>query len=294
VLFVGGHELGRGKPGGLALGEQLGPGAEGVGQALGMAGCIRPCSGSAVEHTLACRVDHKTTAHRVVLTRSYFVALRVKRVKRHAVGVQRQAFAAEQQVLFFDKRHWVLAQQGQCLPGADAGNGGLDLVGVYVVGLVPGQAQQHGLVGAVAHTRGRQGAKQFHRDVVHGGQAQGALHMAGKLPRRNHGPHGVGAGRADTDLEEVENADGHGGCVTGRASGQCACGAGPRVLSEAAWAAAGGGEANRTPHLRHARYPCPVTSRWSGLGQKMVVVCYKNSSFWPLMDRRWGVIVFDF
>ncbi|MNU93769.1 hypothetical protein D3C71_837180 [compost metagenome] len=82
-----------------------------------------------------------------------------------------------------------------------------------MVGLVPGQAQQHGLVGAVAHAGGRQRAEEFYGNVVHGGQAQRVTHMAGKLPRRNHGAHGVGAGRADANLEEVENADGHGGCV---------------------------------------------------------------------------------
>ena len=154
MLFVGGHELGGGEPGGLALGQQLGPGAEGVGQALGMAGRIGPCSGSAVEHALARRVDHKAAAHRVVLTRRNLVALRVERVKRHAVGVQWQAFAAEHQVLFFDKWHPMLSQQRQRLPGADVGDGGLDLVGVDMVWLMPGQAQQHGLVGAVAHARG--------------------------------------------------------------------------------------------------------------------------------------------
>jgi len=65
---------------------------------------------------------------------------------------------------------------------------------------VPGQAQQHGGVGAVAHARGRERAEQLHHHAVYRRQAHRGLQVAGKLPRRDHGPHGVRAGRADADL----------------------------------------------------------------------------------------------
>jgi hypothetical protein len=211
VLLVGGHELGHAQARGAALRQQLSPGAERVWQALAMACGVCARAGRGVEHALPSCIDHKAAAHGVVLAHGDVVALRIQCMERHAVGVQRQAFAAKQQVVLFDKRHGMLAQQRQRAALADLCDGGGDLVGVDMVWLMPGQAEQHGAVGAVAHAGGREGAEQLHRDLVHGRQSDGVAHMAGKLPGRNHGPHGVGAGRPDADLEEVENADGHGG-----------------------------------------------------------------------------------
>ena len=189
-------------------------------------------------------------------------------MKDHAVGVLWQAFAAKQQVFLFYKRHGVLAQQAHGLARADVGDGGRDLVGVDVVRLMARQAQQHGCVGAVAHARGRQRTEELNRHVVHCGQAQRAAHMAGKLPRRNHGAHGVRAGRADADLEKVENADGHGGGLTGDKPGSKesrlpeGLGAQRRAADLGACRGRQGGAVRygRKPsaqHIqRHARYPC--------------------------------------
>ena len=121
-----------------------------------MAGSLVARRGRQVEHAFTLSVDHKTAAHRVVLARGDLGALRIHRMEGHAVGVQRQALAAKQQVIFGYKRHRVRAQQHQCLPAADIGDGGGDLVGVDAIRLMPRQAQQHGFVGAVAHAGGRQ------------------------------------------------------------------------------------------------------------------------------------------
>ena len=124
-----------------------------------------------------------------------------------------QTFAPEQQVLLFHKAHRVLAQQGQLLAAADVQQRRGDLVGVDAVGLVPGQAQQHGAVGAVAPACGAERAEQLGVQLLGGAQQARRLELAGKVPGGNHGAHGVRAGRADADLEEVENADGHGVCA---------------------------------------------------------------------------------
>ena len=205
LRFVGMHQLRNAQAAGLALRQQLGAAGEGVGRCS-----VSLVGGRAVEHALARSVHHKAATHREVFSGEEVRALCIQRGKAHAVGVARQAFTAVQQVLFFDKAHRVRAQQLQQLAGANGFHRGRDLVRVDAVGLVPGQAQQHGAVGAVANTRGGQRAEQLDAHAVGAFQRAGLLQAAGELARGNHGPHGVGAGWPDADLEEVENAEGHG------------------------------------------------------------------------------------
>ena len=76
---------------------------------------------------------------------------------------------------------------------------------VHRIGLVAGQAQQHGLVAAVALAGGTQRAVEL---ALH---ARGAFEQAFVLQaqredaRRAHRPHGVRTARPDADLEEVED-----------------------------------------------------------------------------------------
>jgi hypothetical protein len=104
----------------------------------------------------------------------------------------------------------VLATQGQPPRAAHAVQQAGIGVHVHRVGLVAGQAQQHGLVAAVALAGGAERAVQLACTRATRGSTvvRQPLH---EQPRRAHRPHGVAAARADADLEEVEDGDGHGG-----------------------------------------------------------------------------------
>ncbi len=231
VLFVGQGEGRHRQARGLAVRQQLGAGAVGVGQAgAGAQGVGRGLVGH-VEHARAVFVHHEATADRVVHAPQQGRAVRTKGMELHAVGVVGQAFAPHQQVRARHERQRVAAQQGKLPAGVDGVDGGADLVGVDLLGQVPGQAQQHGPVGAVAHARGGERAEQLHLQPLHGGQQAQCVKLAGELARSDHGAHGVGARGADADLEQIEDAEERSG---------------------------GGHAARLGPYAgrRHARYPC--------------------------------------
>ena len=75
---------------------------------------------------------------------------------------------------------------------------------------MPGQAEQHRLVAAVAFAGGAERAVEHH---LHAGRLLQQPVMLQPQPEQARGTHRayrVGTARADADLEEVENGNGHG------------------------------------------------------------------------------------
>ena len=71
------------------------------------------------------------------------------------------------------------------------------------------QAHDHCAVAAVAYAGGRQRTIKLHFDAAYALQLVALAQALHKQRRRPHRAYGVGAGRADTDLEQVKHADSH-------------------------------------------------------------------------------------
>ena len=68
------------------------------------------------------------------------------------------------------------------------------------------ESQQNGAIGSVTMARQSQRSVQLHPDAVDLGQQSGPFEVQGELPRRTHRSHGVGAGRTNANLENLEDA----------------------------------------------------------------------------------------
>ncbi|MNH10286.1 hypothetical protein D3C79_697600 [compost metagenome] len=196
--FVGEHHLADRQLLRNAMAEQFPGGFERVGQ-------HRVVFDDAV---MACGIfiDHEAAAHRVVLAAADLQSGLVEGAKDHAVGVVGQRLADHRQVLFFDEVDFVLAEQAQAAAVADALQAGGDGFGVDGVRVLAFQAQQHGLVTAVALAGGAQRAVQLGLDAGGGGEQAVAAQPFGEARGGAHRAHGVRAGGADADLEQVEDA----------------------------------------------------------------------------------------
>jgi hypothetical protein len=134
----------------------------------------------------------------------------VKGGETHAVGVFGQRdLPLEDQVLADDERDLVLAEQLDASGLAHLGQAGVDGVDVDEFRLFARQAEQHGLVAAVTLAGQAERAVQDGLDASGRLQQPVGLQAAGELVRGGHRAAGVGARRADTDLEEVEDTDRH-------------------------------------------------------------------------------------
>ena len=135
--------------------QQFGAAVKGMGQDRGV-GCDDGVAAAVGGGFVA---DHEPAAHRVVDAALHKGCGRVPGREAHAVGVQRQAFAAVQvQIGLFVEGDLVLATQVDAPRAAHAVQQVGDRVHVHTVGLVAGQAQQHGLVAAVALAGGAERA----------------------------------------------------------------------------------------------------------------------------------------
>ena len=167
-------------------------------------------------------VDHETTAHRVIHLLLDQLAGGIEGADAHAVGVVGQGCApVHDQVLALDEVDGVLAGQQHAPLATDAGELAFDLLDVDHVGRLTFEAEQHGLVTAMAFARGAERAIQLGLDAGHIAQRAVFLEGGREEHRRPHRPHGVGRRRADADLEQVEYADGHGSAlrISGRRPG---------------------------------------------------------------------------
>ena len=133
------------------------------------------------------------------------------RGEAHAVGVAGKRLGPVQgEVGGFVEGDVVPAAEADAVAGADGGQDSRNAVGVDGVRLFAGQAQQHGLIGAVADSRQRQRAEQFGVNPRDPGQRAALFKAGDEGGSRLHRSDGVGAGRPYADLEDVENAYRHG------------------------------------------------------------------------------------
>ncbi|CRQ25071.1 hypothetical protein PAERUG_E16_London_17_VIM_2_04_14_00120 [Pseudomonas aeruginosa] len=200
-LLVLGHQLADRQAFADAMVEQLPRGLEGERQR-------RAVLDDAVEAG-GLVVDHETAAHRVVLAAADLQAGGVEGTEDHAIGMVGQRLADQRKVFLLDEADRPLAEQAQLAAGTDgiepSGNRG----GIHRVRLLALQAEQYRLVAAVALAGGAERAVQLDLDAGSGLQQPLAPQPLGKARGGTHRPHGVGAGRPDADLEQIEDTQGH-------------------------------------------------------------------------------------
>lgn len=206
MTFIAAHHLGNADAVLARQAQQVGAAAERQRQAGGIRGDDLVL-GTVGEDRLA---DHEAAAHRVVGGLVHLNAGGVEGGETQAVGMQRQSLAEHLQVGLLVEGDGVLAGQDDALVAAD----GLDVAGhlIHVDGvrLVAAEAEQHRLVTAVALAGGAQRAIQLGGDTGHLRHVAVVFQGVGEQRGRAHRADGVGAGGADTDFEQVENADSHG------------------------------------------------------------------------------------
>ncbi|MNQ93132.1 hypothetical protein D3C85_1085820 [compost metagenome] len=153
-------------------------------------------------------IDHEAATHRVVGV-AVQLALLAFGNQGHRVGVVRQVLVQQQHVAGPDEFDGQAAVQLQGVGFAQVGDTRCDLGRVDGVRPFTHQAHDGGIVGAMPHTRGRQRAIQAHFDPLHTFQLAAFAQALDEQGASTHGADGVGAGGPDTDLEQVEHADGH-------------------------------------------------------------------------------------
>jgi hypothetical protein len=154
--------------------------------------------------------DDEAAAHGVVAALEQQTAFRVLRGEAHAIGMQRQAFAAvEHQIAFLVEADRPSTEQVQPSGRAQRREPRSHRADVHAVRLVALEAEQHRLVAAVALAGGAQRSEQLDAQVRAALEQTVGLQAQCEQPRGPHRAHRVRAGRADADLEQVEGADGH-------------------------------------------------------------------------------------
>ncbi len=196
--FVGQHHLADGQPVSGAMAEQVFGVLEREGQGRGV--LDNPVGAGGVF------VDHKPTADRVVLAAADLDTRAIEGTENHAVGVVGEGFADHRQVFFLVERNAVFAEQVQAAAAAHRQEARGDGFSVYGVRVFAFQAEQHGLVAAVAFAGGAQRPVEFHLDAGGGAQQVVALEALDKTSGGAHRADGVGTGGADANLEQVEHA----------------------------------------------------------------------------------------
>jgi hypothetical protein len=127
-----------------------------------------------------------------------------------AVGMQRQGFAAiEDEVGLLVEGDVAAGEQVHAAGFANASQQRGHGFHIHGIRLMPGQAQQHGLVAAMSLAGGAQRAIQLDTHAGRGGKHARRLQAQHEQAGRAHRTHGVRTGRTDADLEQVEDADGH-------------------------------------------------------------------------------------
>ncbi len=152
----------------------------------------------------------EAAAHGVELVAMHHAAARVERREAHAVGVQRQRLVAvEQQVERLVELDLMRAGQPQPARGADARERGLDRFRLDPVRTVALEPEQHRAVRAVPAPGQRQRAVQLHADPRGALEQPPPRQVCDERAGGIHRPHGVRTRRAEADLEDVEDGEGH-------------------------------------------------------------------------------------
>ena len=208
-LLVGQHQLGDGEAMGAAQLQQLGRGAERVGQHD-----VADGGGAGLGLALAHARSRRRPSSNTPAAARPPAASRAR--KRMPLGWRGQGLAlVELQVLRLVERHRMTAEQRQAPGRAHAGDDAAGGIGVDLVRQLAAQAQDDRLVGVMALAGQRQRAVE--RGLDPGGALEQAvgLELAQEALGGAHRPHRVRAGRADADLEQVERAERHGGAPAG-------------------------------------------------------------------------------
>jgi hypothetical protein len=117
--------------------------------------------------------------------------------------------AVQHQVLALDEAHRLHAGEADAVLATDAREPGVDLLGVDPLRRLAFEAQQHRLVAAVPLAGGAEGAEQLGLHPGHLAEQALVAEPGHEQQGRPHRPDGVGRRGADTDLEQIENADCH-------------------------------------------------------------------------------------
>ena len=117
-----------------------------------------------------------------------------------------EGFANHRQVFFLVERNAVFAEQIQAAVLAHLRQAGGYGFGIHGVRVFTFQAQQHGLVAAVAFAGGAERSIEFHLDAGGGAQQVVTLEALDESSGGAHRANGVGTGGADANLEQVEHA----------------------------------------------------------------------------------------
>ncbi len=199
-FFVGHHQLRHAQVVLLTQFQQFHGGVEIVGQ-HGVVGVQHAAGGLG-------RVHHETAAHRVV-----GVAVQLARLafgnQGHGVGVVGQVLVQQQHVALPHKRDGPLVGQLQGVGVTQGGDVLGDGGGVHGIRPFAHQAHDHGVVAAVAHAGGGQRAVQAHLHACHLLQFAAFAQALHEQRGGAHGPHRMGTGRPDADLEQVKHTDSH-------------------------------------------------------------------------------------
>jgi hypothetical protein len=202
--FVGAHEVGDGKAGVRCLAQQVGAGREIMGHGGGRWRCF-----VAMEHLVG---HDEAAADGIIDPDVQWRTGIVEGGEAHAVGMAGQALPAEQQqIRGLVEGNGVTAAEQEPAVGPDGVDQGGDGVGIDAVGLFAQQAEHNGAVGTVADAGQRQGTEQFAGDAVRPVEQAAVGEPVDEGAGRLHRADGVGTGRADADLENVEDTDGHRG-----------------------------------------------------------------------------------
>ena len=129
--------------------------------------------------------------------------------KGHGVGMVRQVLLEQQHVPGPDEVDRQAIIELEHLGFAQVGNSRDDLGGVNGVWPFPHQPHDGGVVGPMADPGSRQRTIQAHLDPLYLFQLAALAQPLDEQGTGTHGADGVRAGRPDTDLEQVEHADGH-------------------------------------------------------------------------------------
>ena len=155
--------------------------------------------------------NDESATDRVIDPFEQSLAARVESGKAQAVRVARQRFAfLEAEIVAHAERNGVAPHDGEQAVRLDCLHPPRNAIDVDGLGLLTLEAEHHGLVGAVAATGRAERAVQMYRQVPDPVKYAHLLQFGRKQARSPHRADGMRAGGADTDREQVENADRHG------------------------------------------------------------------------------------
>jgi hypothetical protein len=154
-------------------------------------------------------VDDETAADGVIDAAADLLSARVERREAQPVRVEGQALPLEQQVLGGLEVDVLLLEQLQPSGFLDPLDELRDSLDLDAFGRLAQQAEDDGLVAAVAPPRSAEAAEQLGADRLRSLDELRVVQILSEHPPGSHRSDRMRAARADSDLEELEDADRH-------------------------------------------------------------------------------------